>query len=295
MVIDVGVSSGGTKEEWEEAILKVRDRCTVACTDGSRDDDKRVAGGWCGYCGGEGYELVGSVATVSDGKVAGMRLGVESLSVAPLLVLSDSQAAIAAVRNAAECGHVRTADLRGVVNLAGEWGSAGVDFPFGWVKAHVGIDGHERANALSKMVCSMVGPRRVTEGGVRALWKKLRAAERSVCRYGKERVPKWSRRAASRYVQARTGKGNLGVWRERLGRGVGLCCLCQEGASETGDHLVFECTGSRGGVGWDWALWLEMDDKTKWAYEFEEGGKVSVGDRVENFFAWLDRELCGVG
>ena len=48
-------------------------------------------------------------------------------------------------------------------------------------------------------------------------------------------------------------------------------------------------------MGWDGACWLEMDDKSKWAYEFEEGGKVCVGDRVEDCFAWLDREMCGVG
>ena len=85
----------------------------------------------------------------------------------------------------------------------------------------------------------MGGPRRVTEGSMRTWWKKLRAAKRSVCGYGKGRVPKWGRRAASRYVQARTGKGDLGVWTERLCRGVGFCCLYQEWTSEMGDHLVF--------------------------------------------------------
>ena len=85
------------------------------------------------------------------------------------------------------------------------------------------------------------------------------------------------------------------MWRQRLSRGVGLCCLCREGTSETGDHLALECTGSRGAVGWDGARWLEMEDKSKWAYEFKEGGKVWVGDRAEDFFAWLDRELCRVG
>ena len=38
-----------------------------------------------------------------------------------------------------------------------------------------------------------------------------------------------------------------------------------------------------------------MDDKALWRYEYEEGGRVKFGDRVEYFFAWLDRELCGVG
>ena len=38
-----------------------------------------------------------------------------------------------------------------------------------------------------------------------------------------------------------------------------------------------------------------MDDRALWRYEYEEGGKMRYGDRVEDFFAWLDRELCGVG
>ena len=54
-----------------------------------------------------------------------MRLALESLPVAPLLVLSNSKAALAAVRNAASTGVARTADLRRVVNLAGEWALAG--------------------------------------------------------------------------------------------------------------------------------------------------------------------------
>ena len=112
VVIKVGVGSGGTKEEWEEAILKVSGGCTVAFTDGSRNDEGKVAAGWHGSRGGEGYELVGSVVTVWDGEVAGMRVVLESLTVAPLLVLFDVRAAIVAVKNVAECGRVRTADLR---------------------------------------------------------------------------------------------------------------------------------------------------------------------------------------
>ena len=58
---------------------------------------------------------------------------------------------------------------------------------------------------------------------------------------------------------------------------------------------MFKCVGTRGVVGWEWVRWIELDDKSKWAYEFEECGKVCVGDRVEDFVAWLDREICEVG
>lgn len=73
---------------------------------------------------------VGTVATVCDGDVAGMRLVLESVAVSPVLVLSDFRVAIASVRNAAACGSVWTADLRAVVEIVGEWVSAGVPIRF---------------------------------------------------------------------------------------------------------------------------------------------------------------------
>ena len=38
-----------------------------------------------------------------------------------------------------------------------------------------------------------------------------------------------------------------------------------------------------------------MDDKALWRYKYEVGDRMVVGDRVEDLFAWLDSELCGVG
>ena len=64
--------------------------------------------------------LVGTGATVWDGEIAGMRMALESLPVAPMLLLSDSQAAILAVCNAAAGGWARTADLKAVVDAIGE-------------------------------------------------------------------------------------------------------------------------------------------------------------------------------
>ena len=103
-----------------------------------------------------------------DGEVAGMRLALESLPVVPLLVLSDSRAAPAAVRSAASAGVARTADLRKVVDLVGEWALEGVSIRFSWVKAHVGVLGNERADALAKAGCTERGSAKATEGGVRA-------------------------------------------------------------------------------------------------------------------------------
>ena len=49
-----------------------------------------------------------------------MRLALESVRVSPVLVLSDSQAAIASVQNAAACGSARSADFRAVVDVVVE-------------------------------------------------------------------------------------------------------------------------------------------------------------------------------
>ena len=75
--------------------------------------------------------MVGHVATVWDGEIAGLRLVLEAQPVAPLLVLSDSRAALAAVKNAAGVGKACTADLRAVVDLVGTWNEAGVELCFG--------------------------------------------------------------------------------------------------------------------------------------------------------------------
>ena len=51
----------------------------------------------------------------------------------------------------------------------------------------MGVVGNELADEMAKLGCGRVGAPLVTEGGVRALWKRIRATERSVvgCRMGR--------------------------------------------------------------------------------------------------------------
>ena len=131
---------------------------------------------------------VGTVATIWDGEVAAMCLGLKSVAISPVLVLSDSQVAIASVRNSAACGSARSAHLRAVVNLVGEWTSAVVPIQFAWVKAHVGVAENEFADEMAKQGCEREDAPMVIEVGARSLWKRVLAAERSVVGYGMGRV-----------------------------------------------------------------------------------------------------------
>ena len=74
-----------------------------------------------------------------------------------VLILSDSQAAIMAVRKAGRTGKVRTRDLKfvmeGIRERQSRLGPNAVSF--GWVKAHNELHGNEEADRLAKEATSL--------------------------------------------------------------------------------------------------------------------------------------------
>ena len=212
-----------------------------------------------------------------------------------MLVLSDSTAALQAIKRAAHSGRGRTRDLVEVVDEVGRRNLLGLSNRFGWVKAHIGIQGNERADLMVRAGCREPLLPQVTEGGVRAYWKDVRSGERAQRGLGSGRVVRWNRRAVLRYTHLRVGKGDVGEWRRVIGTESTLCHLCGV-EEETGAHLVFGCEESYGLRPWNWASWGEMDDKRMCQSAVEgDGGKVVVRDKVEDLFVALDRALVGVG
>ena len=294
-VVNLGPSKSSTCAVWEQAIREAGERRLVVYTDGSRDSDGQIGGGWHAPGNGAGSVAVGSIATVWDGEVAGIRQALRMAPDVDVLVLSDSTAALRAIKRATDSGRGRSRDLVEVVDEIGGRITKGLSTEFGWVKAHVGIDGNERADLMAKAGCRESLLPQVTEGGVRAYWKDVRGWERAQRGLGSGQVVRWNRRAVLRHTHLRVGKGDVGEWLLVIGNEDTLCRLCGVD-EETGTHLVFGCEESYGLRPCDWTSWEELDDKRRWRYTVEgEGGKVLVRDRVEDFFVALDRVLVGVG
>lgn len=147
-----------------------------------------------------------------DVVVRGIRGALEATELDKIvLVLSDLQAAIAAVKNA---GRRRKARMRHLVKVMQQvkartdrLGPGAVRFA--WVEAHISLPGNlnERADKLAKEGAGGEARRPgVAEGGLRQQWKK-RDKERKLQRDGTGRVVRWNRKALVNYTRYRTGKG----------------------------------------------------------------------------------------
>ena len=216
-VVDLGQCKTSTSIAWEEAISNAAGGKLVVYTDGSRDEDGRVGGGWYANGNRAGSVAVGDVATVWDGKIAGIR---QALRLAPdvdMLVLTDSRAALMDIEKSANIGRGRTRDLVEVLDEVGRRSLLGLSTRFGWAKAHAGIRGNERADQMAKTGCRESFQPQDTEGRVRARWKAIRSKERAKSGMGDGQVVRWNRRAVLRYTQVRVGKGDVGEWRRVLG------------------------------------------------------------------------------
>ena len=105
-----------------------------------------------------------------------------------ILLLTDSRAAISAVKKAGRTGKARTRELarlmKTVEKREEEGGKEAV--ALGWVKAHIGIHGNKMADNMAKKGAEKgAGTLQVTEGGIWQKGKSWRKEARQVAGFGK--------------------------------------------------------------------------------------------------------------
>ena len=86
-------------------------------------------------------------------KIAGMAEGLsrtKTMQEKNVLILADSEAAIAAVKKTGKTGKARSKHLQRTVNMIPEIKKGVGDVKLGWVKAHMDIFGNEAADVLAK-------------------------------------------------------------------------------------------------------------------------------------------------
>ena len=229
---------------------------------------------------------VGRKATVWDGEVAGLEGALRMVSCTPVLLLTDSRAAIQAVQKAGRRGVARTRGLAEVVRrlAAIDEENGGGSAILGWVKAHIGISGNEREDGQVKLAAGGRGGMAVTEGGIRAECRERRQKERVVSGFGSGRVVRWtSRYAITAFSQLRTNKGLLASWLMKIGRADSdLCWRCS--VEGTGSHEALACMTEEE-WGRRWSTWAHMDEKVRWkTVEKGPDRKEIVIDLMEEWF-----------
>jgi len=235
-------------EVWTEAINQAREhyKATGIYPDGSMNEDGVVGAGWHVEGGTQGGVTLGKLATVWDSEVCRVRGALEDApSNSNVLILSDSQAAIAAVKKAGRTGKARTNNLKLVLmDIKERQARLGPNaVSFGWVKAHNKLFGNEEADPLAKMATQLYPEDpQITEGGLKQAWRKIREEERRVKGAGMGRVVRWNRKARVTYIQCRTGKGNLQAWRHKIGKIDNPECRKCGKYAETGKHVALVCT-----------------------------------------------------
>jgi len=239
-------------EVWTEAINQGREHCDAigVYTDGRTNEDGTLRGGWYVEGGKRlGGVTLGKLATVGDGEVCRVRGALEDApSESNVLILSDSQVAIAAVKKAGPTGKARTRDLKyvmeGIRERQSRLGFNAVSF--GWVKANNVLYGNKDADRLGKEATNLyLEDPQITEGGLKQAWKRMREEERRVKGAGMGRVVKWNWKARVAYVQCRTGKGNLQGWRHKIGKPDNPECRKCRRYAETGKHVALVCCNGR--------------------------------------------------
>ena len=195
---------------------------------------------------------LGTIATPGDAELQGLLLALQLTSgLDQVLLLSDSlQASIACLHKLAQGTQSPRSGIEVRIKRAlRQRGSSQMDTGTSWVRAHIGINGNEKADTeagiRSHLGQLLSEPGTATEAGIRQLSKQARAAHRSTPSLGLGKRTMWPRQPLSAYTWMRTNRGPgpmraLEPGSTKLARQTALN-VQPAPTTQYGRHIVFHC------------------------------------------------------
>ncbi|KAF8415586.1 hypothetical protein EV426DRAFT_663716 [Tirmania nivea] len=287
----------GDKGRWQAKIGSLMEEGWRICyTDGTGRDNQHASAFYSedrrNNPSLEGHSYLGGEATVADAERQAISLSLAAHRESSMVfILSDSQSAISSALNISQGGAPISTIETDIMNLLAERHLNNLDTEIAWARAHIGIEGNEKADKLADFGSALgqvsLSQPVITEGGIRQLSKASRSQHRTVRSFGIRRSA-WNRQSLSAYTWLRTDRGPQGSWLHHIKVIDTPACPSCLHPIQDGRHVTFHCpeyTRQRTILGdirdWedlDHPIWIEEEDGDRW-------------DAVEEFFAYLHRRL----
>ena len=247
LAVNLNCLATSSKTRWKKRIANVKEENWLLYLDGSKNKEERVGSGCLSHGGKiQGKKALEKLTMVWDREIVAIAAALSAWDKSKkIIILIDSQAAIAAIKKAEKTGKARTRELRRVMKMIekGKRVLGPQAGSLGWVKSHIGIIGNKEADKKAKLGAKKEDPTSpvITEGGLQETWKKMKREKRCMKGIGEGSAVKWERKARVLYVHCRTNKGNLQSWRHKLDNTADLTCRYCGNYTETGKHVALIC------------------------------------------------------
>ena len=261
---------------WRIQLAKIhRDGFNLVYTDGTGRGNHASAGTYSNT--GSYGAYLGPYSTVTDAELKAIAIALDKHAPANnITICADSRAALAATLGLSKGAPCRSGIERELKRTLQRLEATGVDVYLLWVRAHIGIEGNEKADRTA-YAHSWEGDilnytPTSTPAGIRQASKAIRQEWRTETSYRNKSF--YNSKALAAYTWMRTDKGPQRSWLHKIGKSDSPSCLCGHHTA-SGEHITFHCPT------WDMQRRNLIGERKTWA-ELDEPIYIQTGPDKED-------------